>query len=288
LDINGIKALDFIREGKDDIRIGALTTLSAIETSDRIKEQLPALAKAAGDVGAPQHRNVGTIGGNLCLNTRCWYYNQSPFFRRCRPVCYKFGRDEDKCQLFPAREGKANRCYSVYSGDTAPSLLTFGTEVKIVGPDGEKVIPLADLFTGDGKRPIALGPAEILTEIIIPSPPPYSSGAYLKYRVREAIDFPLVGVAVNIVLDSKDGRCTQASVAMGAVDSKPVKVSGINKIVKGKKVTEELIEAVCETAHHQARPLPNLMDCSSQYRKRLVKIFAKRAIHAALQNIRPG
>ena len=285
VDIKGIKGLTYIENSNGHIRIGALTTLSAIEASDLIQEKLPALAKAAGDVGAPQHRNAGTIGGNLCLNTRCWYYNQSPFFRKCRAVCYKFGSDEDKCQLFPTRKGKANICYSVYCGDTAPSLIALGAKVKIRGPDGERTIPLMDLFTGNGKAPIALGPADILTEIIIPNPPPNSRSAYLKYRIRDAIDFPLVGVAASIALDSKDGVCEEASIVLGAVASRPVNVNSAQDILKGKKITDDLIEEVSEESFRTAKPLPNLMDCTPQYRKRLVRVFTKRAIHQALQDI---
>jgi 4-hydroxybenzoyl-CoA reductase subunit beta len=285
VDIKGIKDLDHIENGKGGIRIGALTTLSTIEASDIIKEKFPALATAAGDVGALQHRNTGTIGGNICLNTRCWYYNQTPFFRECRPVCYKFGTDEDKCQLFPTREGKANVCYSVYSGDTAPSLVALGAELKISSPDGERTLPLIDLFTGDGKTPMAVGPADILTEIIIPNPPPNSSSAYLKYRIREAIDFPVLGVALNIALDTKKDKCEQASIVLGAIASKPVQVTGVKDILKGKNITDELIEEVSEAAFKQAKPLPNLIDSTPQYRKRLVRVFTKRAIQAALQDI---
>jgi len=286
VDIKGIKGLDRIENGKGNIRIGALTRLSAIEDSDLIKEKLPALQMAAGHVGAPQHRNAGTIGGNVCLNTRCWYYNQSPFFRQCRRVCYKFGNDEDKCQLFPTKQGKSNICYSVYSGDTAPALIALCAEVKISGPEGEKVVPLTDLFTGDGKNPIALGPSEILTEFIIPNPPQNSSSAYLKYRIREAIDFPLVGVAVSIAIDAKNNECEHANIVLGAVASKPVKVTGVEDILKGKKVTDALIEAVSEAAFDQAKPLPNLIDSTPQYRRRIVRIFTKRAVNQTLQEIR--
>jgi len=286
VNIKRIKGLNYIKNGEKNVRIGALTTLSEIEASGIIKEKIPALAAASGLVGAPQHRNAGTIGGNICLNTRCWYYNQSPFFRECRPVCYKFGTEEDKCQLFPSREGKANVCYSVYSGDTAPALAALGAEVEINGPEGKRILPLMNLFSGDGKNPIALGPADILTEIIIPNPPPNSTSAYLKYRIREAIDFPLVGVAVSIALDSKTGACKQADVVLGAVASKPVKVTGVEDTLKGKEITEELIEAVSEAAFKQAKPLSNLIDSTPHYRKRLVRIFTKRAIDQAVQEIR--
>jgi 4-hydroxybenzoyl-CoA reductase subunit beta len=286
VNIKGIKGLEYIKNGKGDVRIGALTPLTSIEESQLIKEKFPGLAKAAGAVGAPQHRNAGTIGGNICLNTRCWYYNQSPFFRKCRPVCYKFGSDKDKCQLFPTREGKANVCYSVFSGDTAPALIALGAKIKIKGPQGERTIGLAELYTGNGKRPIDLGPADIVTEVTIPSPPKNSSSAYMKYRIREAIDFPLLGVAVNISLDSKAGACTKASVVLGAVASRPVEVTEAEKILKGKKITEDLIEEVSEAAFKAAKPLANLLECSPQYRKRLARIFTKRAINSAIESIK--
>lgn len=286
VNIKGIKGLEYIKNGKGDVKIGALTPLSSIEESKLIKERFPGLAKAAGAVGAPQHRNAGTIGGNICLNTRCWYYNQSPFFRKCRPVCYKFGSDKDKCQLFPTREGKANVCHSVFSGDTAPVLIALGAKVKIKGPAGERTIALTELYTGDGKRPVVLSPADIVTEVIIPVPPKNSSSAYMKYRIREAIDFPLLGVAVNIALDAKSGTCKKASVVLGAVASRPVEVSEAQKILEGKKITDELIEQVGEAAFKTAKPLANLLECSPQYRKRLARIFTKRAIKSALEIIK--
>ncbi|SPD71892.1 putative 4-hydroxybenzoyl-CoA reductase, beta subunit [uncultured Desulfobacterium sp.] len=284
VDIRQIRGLEYIQSNKD-IRIGSLTTLGFIEESGIINQRLPMLAKAAGEVGAPQHRNAGTIGGNLCLNTRCWYFNQSPFFRQCRPVCYKLGKDDDKCQLFPTRKGKANVCYSVYSGDTAPALIALGADVCIVGPGGERVIALMDLYTGDGKRPIALGFGDILKEVIIPFPSPLSAGIYLKHRLREAIDFPLVGVAVNIALDPKDGSCKQLKVVIGAVASKPVIVAGVDEIVQGKKFTDQLVDKVSSAAFDKARPLPNLLGCSQKYRKNMVKILTKRALPLALQKL---
>ncbi len=286
VNIKRIKGLAYIKNGKEDISIGALTTLNSIEESSLIQEKFPMLAKAAEDVGAPQHRNAGTIGGNICLNTRCWYYNQSHFFRQCRPVCYKFGVEDDTCQLFPTRKGKGNICYSVYSGDTASSLIALEAKIKIAGPEGERALPLMDLYTGDGKNPIALAPGEILTEVIIPNPPLFSSGIYLKYRAREAIDFPLVGVAVNIALTAEDGVCEKARIVIGAIASKPVQLPNAEDILKDKKITVDLIEEISEAAFKEAKPLPNLLGCSPQYRKKLVKIFTKKAITSALIEIK--
>ncbi|MDY6861904.1 MAG: xanthine dehydrogenase family protein subunit M [Thermodesulfobacteriota bacterium] len=285
-----IKALEYIKNGKGDIRIGALTTLHSIEGSKIIRERLPALAEAADSVGAPQHRYSGTLGGNICLDTRCWYYNQSHFWRKCRPVCYKLGGEENNCQGFGVWDGfpspKGNVCYAVYSGDTAPSLIALGAELKINGHEGERVVPLKELFTGDGKKPLSLDAGDILTEVIIPTSPPYSSGVYLKLRWREAIDFPLVGVGVNISLDSKDGVCEGASVVVGAVASNPIKVAIAEDILFDKKITDKEIEEVSQAAYDEVNPLPNIGSCSSEYRKKMVKVLTRRAINKALQNIK--
>ncbi|MDY6861475.1 MAG: FAD binding domain-containing protein [Thermodesulfobacteriota bacterium] len=127
VDLKEIRDLKYIKNGNEELRIGALTTLNEIEESKIIREKFPMLAKAASDVGVPQHRYAGTIGGNICLNTRCWYYNQPHFWRKSRPVCYKLGGEEDNCQGFGVWDGfpspKGNVCYAVYSGDTAPSLI---------------------------------------------------------------------------------------------------------------------------------------------------------------------
>ena len=315
VNIKEIKDLEYIKNGKDDLRIGALTTLNSIKESRIIKERFPMLAKAAGDVGAPQHRYSGTIGGNICLNTRCWYYNQSHFWRENRPVCYKLGGDEDNCDGFESWEGfpspKGNVCYAVYSGDTAPSLITLGAEVKINGPEGERIIPLRVFFTGDGKKPFDLSPGDILTEVIIPNPPPYSYGVYLKHRWRETIDFPLVGVAVNISLDSKDGICEGASVVIGAVAPNPIIVADAEDILMDKKITDKEIEEVSQSAYNavdplpnlgpkkymiilkswgvtynETDPLPNLGIFSKGYRKEMVKALTKRALNSALQKIK--
>ena len=178
-----------------------------------------------------------------------------------------------------------NLCSADPASDLAPTLIALGAEAKIHGPDGARVIPLVDIFTGDGKCPISLGPADLLTEVVLPVPPQYSSSAYLKYRVREAIDFPLLGVAANITLASNDGKCEQACLVLGAVSPKPVKITGIADILKGKTLTDERIEKVSEKAFKQANPLSNLMDCSAQYRKELVRVFTERAINAALHNM---
>ncbi|MDY6974486.1 MAG: xanthine dehydrogenase family protein subunit M, partial [Thermodesulfobacteriota bacterium] len=282
VDIKEIQGLDYIKNGKGDLRIGVLTTLNSIEASDIVKKTYPVLAKAAGDVGAILHRYSGTIGGNICLDTRCKYYNQSRLWRRGRPVCYKLGGEKDNCLLFASAKGKANKCYSVYSGDTAPTLMALGANVKVVGPGGERVIPLGEVFTGDGKRPISLDSAEVLTEVIVPAPAPHSSASYLKLRWREAIDFPLVGVAANICLDSKDGACKAASVVIGAIASKPLEVTEAGDILAGKKVTDALIEEVGQAAFNKAKPLPNIGSCSREYRKEMAGVLTKRAISSAL------
>ena len=289
VNLNKIPDLDYIKNGENGLRIGPLTTLDTIEKSSVIKEKFPMLSHAAGEVGAPQLRNMGTIGGNISLDTRCWYYNQSHFWRKSRPVCYKLGGDSDNCQGFELWENfpssKGNVCYSVYSGDTAPSLISLGASLKLKSSEGERTIALKDFFTGDGKKPFELESSEIITEIQVPDPPPYSGGAYLKLRLRGAIDFPLLGVATIVTLDSKDGICKEAQIVLGAVSSGPIKVAGAEDILKGKKIDDALMEEAGQIAYEEANPVPNI-GSSPTYRKMMTKVFVKRALAAALKQIK--
>lgn len=289
INLKKIPDLDYISNGKDGLRIGPLTTLDSIEKSPVIKEKFALLSKAAGDVAAPQLRNMGTLGGNIALDTRCWYYNQSHFWRKSRPVCYKLGGDSDNCQGFELWENfpssKGNVCYSVYSGDTAPSLIALGASLKLNSSEGERTIVLKDFFSGDGKKPFELESSEIITEIRVPNPPPYSGGAYLKLRLREAIDFPLLGVAAVITLDAKDGICKEAQIVLGAVASGPIKVASAEDSLMGKKIDDALMEEAGQMACEEANPVPNI-GSSPTYRKMMVKVLVKRALAQALKQIK--
>jgi 4-hydroxybenzoyl-CoA reductase subunit beta len=280
LNLKGLE-LDFIEGGKEGLRIGALTRLTDIIKSPLVREKFPVLAQAASYVAAPPLQNMGTLGGNLCLNTRCFFYNQSQFWRQARPLCFKTGGEI--CHVVKG----GDHCYSVYQGDLAPVLIALGARVKLAKKGGERMIPLLDLYTGKGEGPLALGAEEILTEVEIPAPPPglQSGGSslataswggdYQKLRYRGAMDFPLVGVAA--VLNWNGESCVGAKVVLTAVASAPVVVEEASRLFEGQKPDEEAIARAAEAAYEAAHPVANV-GSTPLYRRKMVRVMAKRAI----------
>ncbi len=268
LDLKGLE-LDFIENGREGVRIGALTRLTDIIKSPLVQDKLPILVQAAGYVAAPPLQNMGTLGGNLCLNTRCFFYNQSQFWRQARPLCFKTGGE--MCHVVKG----GNHCYSVYQGDLAPVLIALEARVKLVKKGGGRVIPLLDLYTGKGEEPIALEAGEILTEVEIPRLPGSQGGDYQKLRYRGAMDFPLVGVAT--VLDWNRETCAKAKVVLTAVASAPVVVEEAGKLLAGQELDEEAIARAAEAAYEVARPVANV-GSTPLYRRKMVRVMTERAI----------
>lgn len=209
----------------------------------------------------------------MCLNTRCIYYNQSNDWRRRRAVCYKKGGDV--CHVIP----KGKRCYAVFSADTPPALIALGANAKLISSGGERTVPLSHLYTGDGKEPLAIKSGEVLAEIIVPRPLVKQSSIYLKYRIRSAIDFPLVGVAVR--LDLNDGICTDCRVVLTAVSSAPIEVSEVGEILKGKVLSDELVDRASEKVMKSANPVANTLGSTPAYRRKMARILARRGLLVA-------
>ncbi|GAB6171215.1 xanthine dehydrogenase family protein subunit M [Paradesulfitobacterium aromaticivorans] len=273
VDLKGLPDLYGINSRADEIEIGALTKLSTIESAPEVLNAVPLLAKAASFVGGPQHRSMGTLGGNICLDTRCYYFNQSSRWRQSRPPCYKTGGG--RCYA----AAKSPVCHAVYSGDTAPALIALDARVRMVGPDGTREEPLESLYTGNGKTPINLDKDSIITSVIIPKSPPYTGYAYEKYRLREAVDFPVVGVAVSITFDQTNGICVRARIVLNAIGTAPCRVEEAEQVLVGRKVDEALGEA-SELAYQSARPV-HRMGGSPYYKKKLVKVLTRRALDEA-------
>jgi 4-hydroxybenzoyl-CoA reductase subunit beta len=219
-----------------------------------------------------QLQYMGTLGGNLCLNTRCIYYNQSDTWRKSRETCFKMGGDV--CHVVP----KGKKCYAVFSGDTVPALIALEAQVKLISIAGERTVDVSQLYTGDGKEPVALKPDELLTEIRIPQPVNRQDSIYLKYRARAAIDFPLAGVAVR--MDSEgDGICTECKVILNAVGSAPTEVPEAGELLIGKAPTGELIDQIAEKAVKNAHPVANTAGSTPAYRRKMAGILTRRALH---------
>lgn len=273
--LKGLSALDYVgRNESGGLGIGSMVTLEAIEKSPLVLNEYASLAQAAQLVAVPSIRHWATIGGNICLDTRCLYYNQSEFWRSGLKACFK--RGGDTCHAVE----KGKRCQAVYQGDLAPILIALGAEAKIVSAKGEKIISLAQFFTGRGEKPNVLKSDEILAEVRIPPSGPRAAGAYEKLRVREGMDFPMAGVAV-MLKKNQNGTIEQAKVVLGAVGSSPIEVPKATGLLEGQKPTEDLLQSVSKEAVDRAHPVGNLA-INASYRKKMVGVLVKRALRRAL------
>ena len=212
IDLNAISELRGIEwDTKKRLRVGALTTLTQLKESSIVQKHFPILSQTVPLVSTPPLQNMGTVGGNLCLDTRCYYYNQSVFLKKRWKPCFKIGGKT--CHVVKGGDS----CYAVYSGDMAPPLIALGAKVKVVGDHSAREIGLQRFFSGSGIKANILKFNEILTEVLIPVPPEHSGFSYEKLRLRDTMDFPLLGVSVFLHLEGRDGRCRDARLVLGAV-----------------------------------------------------------------------
>lgn len=254
-------------------RLGAGVTLTTIAEHPVLQEYYPALTTAAGSVSTPQLRNMGTIGGNVLLDTRCNYYNQTEFWRHAIGYCMK--KDGDICLVAPG----SPRCWAISSADTAPVLISLNAQARLVSVDGERVIPLRELYRDDGMQPYTKADNEILSEIILPSPDGWRS-VYLKLRRRGSFDFPILGVAAALRF-ADDGTVADARLTLGAVASHPVEAVEAAAQLIGQRLTPDLISSVAESAAKRAKPLNNA-DLTINYRKQVTPIYIRRALSSLM------
>lgn len=272
LDLRGISELRGIRNlPGDGVEIGALTTLSAVEHSPLVRKDYPVLYEAVRTVASPVLRNMGTIGGNLCLDTRCLWYNQSLLWRKSCGFCLK--KDGDLCHVAPG--GKF--CWATFSGDTPPALLCLGAEVEVAGPKGSRRTPLSEFYVNDGIVRLHLAPNEIVTRVRLPESSAGWRGSYQKLRIRGSIDYPLAGVAV--ALRTRSGRVEDARVAITAVNPAPFLVKDVDAHLIGTVPSEGIAEQIGELAARTAKPLTTSA-LTPEYRREMVRVFAKRAVLA--------
>jgi 4-hydroxybenzoyl-CoA reductase subunit beta len=270
--LRGVAALRGIAyDSAHGLRIGAGVTLAEIASAPLIRARYAALAQAAESISTPQLRQMGTIGGNLCLDTRCNYYNQSEFWRKARDYCLKKGADI--CRVAPNGEG----CYAVSSCDTAPVLIAFGATVRIASRAGDRIASVGEVYHDDGIHPVRLHDGEVLTDAYLPALGDGWRSAYEKYRVRGSFDFPVASVAVVAHFDGD--ICTEACVVLQAVDTHPLPLPEVNELLRGQRWTPELIEAAAEIAYRTAHPLDNTSGTIA-LRRRIVRAHARRALAA--------
>ena len=267
--LRGIKGLAGIRgDGARGLSIGAGTTLTTVSRHAEIAREFPALATAAGLVSTPQLRNMGTIGGNVCVDTRCNYYNQSYQWRKAVNFCMK--KDGEICLVAPG----SPRCWAVSSSDTAPVLWSLGATATLAGPSGERVIPISALYRDDGIEYLAKRPDEIVTDIRLPAADGVRS-VYLKLRRRGSFDFPVLGVAVALRMDGD--VVAQARIVLGAVASLPRESEAAGRLLVGGRLSAERIGEAARLAAGPSKPLDNT-DLTHPYRKKMTRVFVARAL----------
>ena len=250
------------------LRIGPAETLRALERDARLAKRLPALHQAIVSISTPLLRNMGTIGGNVCLDTRCFYLNQNFEWRRAINHCLKCGGDT--CWTAPG----GDMCWAVNSSDTVPVLIALGARFRLVGPAGERELSAEEMFAvTDGREWLQRRPDELLTDILVPAQGAARS-VYLKVRRRGAFDFPVLGVAARI---EGNGAVERADLVLNAVGPAPLRCTEAEAALVGRPLADEAIAAAAELAPRRAKPLDNT-DHMPSWRKRMVSVHVRRAL----------
>jgi 4-hydroxybenzoyl-CoA reductase subunit beta len=266
--LSGVAGLRGI-EANGALRLGAMATLTDVTEHPAIRERWPAVARAAGLVSSPPLRNAGTIGGNLCVDTRCNYYNQSEFWRASIGYCMK--RDGDVCLVAPG----SSVCWALSSSDTAPVMIALGAEVTLVGPAGERRIAVSELYGADGIDYLAKRPDEVLASIHVPDRARWRM-TYRKLRRRGSIDFPILGVAAAVRIGG-DGVVEDARLVLGAVHTSPVEAKDAEEFLRGRRLDAETIGMAAGIAYKPAKPLDNA-DLVYAWRKKMARVEVARAL----------
>jgi len=256
-------------EASSGLRIGAGVTLTRLAEDERVRAAYPSVAYAASTISTPLLRNMGTIGGNLLLDTRCNYYDQTYEWRKSIDFCMK--RDGEICWVAPS----SPKCWAVNSSDEAPLMVALDAKLRFVSPDGEREIPARELYGADGINYLTKRPDELLLDVCLP-PANGWRAAYVKLRRRASFDFPVLGVAAR-VKTAADGTVEEATVVLGAVHPSPRIIEEAGAVLVGRKLTDEAIREAGEIAQHLARPLDNT-DFLPHWRKQVVATHVGRAL----------
>jgi 4-hydroxybenzoyl-CoA reductase subunit beta len=272
--LSRIEALQSLRFGSDGVAIGAGMVLAAVENDLRIRRDYPAVAGAISEISTPPLRNMGTLGGNLLLDTRCNYYDQSLEWRQAINFCMK--KDGEICWVAPG----SPRCLAVQSADSVPVLIAIGARAVLLSAAGERQVSVEELYRNDGIDYLAKTPDELLTEIRLPRSDGWRA-VYKKLRRRGSFDFPVL--SVGAALRQEGGRVAQARLVLGGVASAPIRLTRSEQVLEGRALDETAIADAAEAAAGPSRPMDNT-DFSFLWRKEMTKKFVK----AALLELRGG
>jgi 4-hydroxybenzoyl-CoA reductase subunit beta len=281
-----VPGLDGVRALPDGaLELGAMLTLEALSEHALVRARYAGLARAAGLVDGPHHRRMGTLGGNVCLNTRCVYINQTHFWREALGYCLK--KDGEACHV--VKGGK--RCVAAASNDTAPVLMTLGARLVIASAArGRRELPVGEFFQKDGVYNKTLRPDELLTHVLVPAPAPGLHSAYAKLRPRDSIDFPRLGIATAFVLRGAGagGAASGATVhdlrvVVTALAAVPQPLRKVGDLAEGRAPGEALWAEIAAEAYAQCHPLTNI-DGDAVYRREMVPVYTLRALREALES----
>jgi len=266
-------------------RIGATTLLADVEANEELRTRYPGLVTAVASISSPPLRNMGTIGGNVCVDTRCTYYNQTEDWRRSIDYCMK--EEGTICWVAVS----SPRCWAHTASDSAPMLIALGARARLVGPEGERTIPVEQLYRDDGIDYLRKRPDELVIEILVPreSDASHLKTAFWKLRRRGSIDFAVLSVSVALKL-ADDDMVQNARIVLGAVSSTPVVATDAAEALVGKRLSEDAIVEAAERARKPATPLDNT-DFQAQWRSAMVTRYTEAALRDAagleVRNLRP-
>jgi len=264
-----IQEMNTVSGNGDGLHLGAGLTLSAVARNEKVCADYPALWQAMVQIATPHLRNMGTLGGNICLDTRCHYYDQNYEWRKAIDFCMK--KDGETCWVAPG----SKICLAVSSSDGAPALMALGASVRLVSTAGERSIPISDLYAADGIHYLTRKPDEILTGVDLP-PAQGRRSAYWKLRRRGAFDFPVLSVAAAARL-ADDGTVLDARLVLGAVSMRPQEAVDAGSQLVGRKLTDDVIAEAAETAARLAKPMDNT-DFALHWRKKVARNFVTYAL----------
>lgn len=279
ISLSRVRALQSVEVESDRIRIGAGVTLRSISDNPEIQQHFPSLAEAASLVASPLIRNMGTLGGNINLDTRCRYVNQTSFWRESLGGgCLK--SEGNVCHVVP----KGRNCVAAMSSDCVPVLISLQATAVLEGPQGRREIPLEEYFTANGIAHTKREDGEIMTEVQIPKPPAglRQRGAYEKWSLRKSIDFPLVSVALCFALGEED-RIAQARVVVGVLGSRPRVVKGLDELNGETLASTRVEEHLASAVYKQCKPLGNV-PYEAQYRREMIPVYTKRALRRIIES----
>ena len=279
IEMNGVAELRTVHAAREMLEIGASVTLSELARHPQVVAHYPVVAQAAHVIAGPTHRNMGTVGGNLCLDTRCIYYNQSEWWRTANHHCLK--TTGDICHVAPKSHGV---CFATFSGDLAPALLTLHAEIELAGPQGRRTLPLDDLYigyarhasaTGDGKNYLALKPGEFVTAVRANNTLGLRS-AYDKIRIRRSIEYPVCGVAVALRRDGK--KLADLRVAFTGTNPRPVLLQGTENLC-GAGLDDSVLKGLDHLVRDQIMAMKTTFT-PGHYRRRVAGVLARRLVKA--------